>query len=239
MSQLEVLRETIDIVLSVPSCLFCRSGPSRLVGHSAVAYKDSMLFYGGGESQNSPRNCLWRYSFAAHTWEQMATLASSNPPPRMHHCSVGVGAGYEPVAGTTTTTTGSELRRPKLLEDKLRPFKNKCFPAPLAFLGSEVAIELETFGPDKRSGGGTCVKSAGSDGGKEGLTGKDVKRIRHCLTFENKAFGEQWSCEEEELFGEEDGDMTQHLPDVLLVLGGKPLAGRTSISMWQMTLTDT
>ncbi|XP_076023912.1 host cell factor [Genypterus blacodes] len=216
------------------SCLKSRSGPSRLVGHSAVAYKDSMLLFGGGESQNSPENFLWRYSFAAHTWEQMATLAGSNPPPRMHHCSVGVGAGYEPDAGTTT---GSELR-PRRLEDRLRPFKNKCFPAPLTFLGSEVAIELETFSLER------------SDS-KEGLIGKDAKtsdqhvrqRIRNCLTFENKAFSAQWSCEEEEeLFGEEeeeDRDMAQHLPDVLLVLGGKPRAGQTPISMWQMTLTDT
>ncbi|KAF7663415.1 hypothetical protein LDENG_00210880 [Lucifuga dentata] len=214
------------------SCLKTKSGPSRLVGHSAVGYKDSMFLFGGGESQNSPKNCLWRYSFSTQAWEQMAMLPGMNPPPKIHHCSVGVGPSYKPITSTTTSLGLS----PRQLHGKHRPFKNKCFPAPMTFLGSEGAIELETFSPDKCYGGRTFTKSSGLDCSKEGLI--DARRIGNCLTFENKAFSEQWSCKEEELLSEEDGDMAQHLPDVLLVLGGKPQTGHTSISIWQMTLTD-
>lgn len=192
-----------------------RSGPSRLMGHSAVAYKDFMLLFGGGESQNSPNNCLWRYNFTSQTWGQVPTLPGSSPPDRIHHCCAGLGPSYKSNPGTSCPSP--ELQ----CGDKLRPFKNKCFPAPLTFLGSEGAIELETFSPDK------CYGNK-----KEGSMGKDAQLIGNCLTFENKAFRKQWS------YSEEDGDISQHLPDLLLVLGGRPCTGHSPISIWQMTLTD-
>ncbi|CAK6974134.1 Hypothetical predicted protein [Scomber scombrus] len=192
-----------------------KSGPSRLMGHSAVAYKDYMLLFGGGESQNSPNNCLWRYSFTSQSWEKLPTLPGSNPPDRIHHCCAGLGPSYK--SNTGSTCSSSELEP----GGKLRPFKNKCFPAPLTFLGSEGAIELETFSPDK------CYGDR-----KESMMGKDAQQIGNCLTFENKAFQKQWS------YSEEDGDITQHLPDLLLVVGGRPCTGHSPISVWQMTLTD-
>lgn len=108
----------------------------------------------------------------------------------------------------------------------MRPFKNKCFPAPLTFLGSEGAIELETFGPDR------CYtsKSQSSE-----VTGKGSQQIISCLTFENKAFRTHSTDEELE---EDAEDVAQHLPDLLLVLGGRPCSHHSPISMWQMTLTD-
>ncbi|XP_071340535.1 uncharacterized protein klhdc3l [Trachinotus anak] len=201
-----------------------KSGPSRLIGHSAVAYKDSMLLFGGGESQNSPNNCLWRYSFTTHTWGQVATLPGSSPPDKIHHCCAGLGPSYSGL-------------QPRLLDDKLRPFKNRCFPAPLTFLGSEGAIELQTFSLDK------CNSSKGLTPSElnvreDVVMGKDAQRVGNCLTFENKAFRKQWSCTEEDLLDEEDGDIVQHLPDLLLVLGGRPCTSHSPMSIWQMTLTD-
>ncbi|KAM3861752.1 leucine-zipper-like transcriptional regulator 1 homolog [Diretmus argenteus] len=213
------------------SCLNIMSGPSRLVGHSAVAYKDSMLLFGGGESQNSPQNCLWRYSFTTQTWERLAMLPSSNPElTRIHHCCVGLGSSYQP---TTSSPCSSPQRwssglRPKLLDSKLRPFKNKCFPSQLTFLGTEGAIELQTFSPDEGKALGEFST----------VDCRDAKRIGNCLTFENRAFSKQWS-HEEEVGDTEEHDITQHLPDLLLVIGGKPLTRQIpSISVWQMTLTD-
>nr|XP_020462152.1 leucine-zipper-like transcriptional regulator 1 isoform X2 [Monopterus albus] len=197
------------------SSLRTKSGPSRLVGHSAVAYKDSMLLFGGGESQNSPNNCLWRYSFTTQTWEQVATLPGSDPPYKMYHCCIGLGPGY----GSNTSST----LKPRLPDDKQRPFKNKCFPEPLTFLGSEGAIELETFSLNKS---------------KDSLTGKDAQWTGNCLTFQNKAFRKQWSCREDEQLDEEDEAIVKHLPDLLLVLGGKPNPSHNPISIWQMTLTN-
>ncbi|XP_022609645.1 ras guanine nucleotide exchange factor F-like isoform X1 [Seriola dumerili] len=206
-----------------------KSGPSRLMGHSAVAYKDSMLLFGGGESLNSPENCLWRFSFTTQTWGQVATLQGSSPPDKIHHCCAGLGPSYK-------SNTSSGLQ-PRLLDDKLRPFKNKCFPAPLTFLGSEGAIELETFSLDKCYSS-KLTKPSELNNSNEGRMGKDAQQVGNCLTFENKAFSKQWGCTEEDLLDEEDGDIVQHLPDLLLVLGGRPCSSHSPMSIWQMTLGD-
>ncbi|XP_078119124.1 kelch domain-containing protein 3 isoform X2 [Sander vitreus] len=226
-----------DSTSNMWSSLKNKAGPSRLMGHSAVAYQDSMLLFGGGESQNSPQHCLWRYHFSTQTWEQVATLPSSNPPGKIHHCCVGVGPSYK--SNTSSPCSGSA--QPRLLEGKLRLFKNKCFPAPLTFLGSEGAIELETFSPDRCYGSKTLTQSSQLFNSKEGLMGKDAQQIGNCLTFENKAFRKQWCCRGDNLLDkeeEEDEGDTAHLPDLLLVLGGKPCTTHSPISIWQMTLTD-
>lgn len=194
-----------------------------------------MLLFGGGESQNSPNNCLWRYSFTSESWGQVATLPGFNPPGRIHHCCAGLGPSYK--SSTSSLCCDSGLQ-PQLQEGRLRPFKNKCFPAPLTFLGSEGAIELETFSPDKCYSNKTLTNVAELDKSKESLTGKDAQRIGNCLTFQNKAFRKQWNCTEEDLLDEEDGEMSQHLPDLLLVLGGRPCTRHSPITMWQMTLSD-
>lgn len=203
-------------------CFLCsflqppRSGPSRLMGHSSVAYRDSMLLFGGGESQNSPNNCLWRYSFTTQTWTQVTTLPGSNPPAKIHHCCAGLGPSYKSSTSSLNSSSGHQTRQ---LEARIRPFKNKCFPAPLTFLGSEGDIELETFTPERCYG--TKLQPADM-----------IEKIGNCLTFENKAFRKQCSDEEE------DEDVAQHLPDLLLVLGGRPCSRHSHISLWQMTLTD-
>ncbi|XP_040913313.1 ras guanine nucleotide exchange factor F isoform X2 [Toxotes jaculatrix] len=217
------------------SSLRTKSGPSKLRGHSAVTYKDSMLLFGGGESQNSPKNCLWRYSFTTQTWGQVATLPGSCPPDKIHHCCTGLGPSYK---SNTSSPSPSSGLQPRLLDDKPRPFKNKCFPAPLTFLGSEPGIELETFSLDKCYGSRTLPKSSEVDNSKEGSVGKDPQHIGTCLTFENKAFSTQWSVTEEDLLNEEDGNIVQHLPDLLLVFGGRPCTSHSPMSIWQMTLTD-
>lgn len=110
-----------------------------------------------------------------------------------------------------------------LLDSRMRPFKNKCFPAPLSFLGSDGAIELETFSQDQ------CydTKLRASELIKNG-----TQQLGNCLTFENKAFRKKSSGDEE------DEDVALHLPDLLLVLGGRPCSSHGPISVWQMTLTD-
>lgn len=203
------------------------------MGHSAVAYKDSMLLFGGGESQNSPKNCLWRYSFTTQSWGQVATLPGSSPPDKIHHCCTGLGPSYKSNTSSLSSSSGLQTR---ILNDKLRPFKNKCFPAPLTFLGSEGAIELETFSLDKCYSSKALTKSSELDSSKEDLMGNDSQWNGNCLAFENKAFSKQWT--EEDLLNEEDGDIVQHLPDMLLVLGGRPCTSHSPMSIWQMTLTD-
>ncbi|XP_032385260.1 tip elongation aberrant protein 1 isoform X2 [Etheostoma spectabile] len=223
------------------SSLKNKAGPSRLMGHSAVAYQDSMLLYGGCESQNSPKHCLWRYHFSTQTWGQVATLPGSNPPGKIHHCCVGLGPSYK---SKTSSGPCSGSAQPRLLEGKRRLFKNKCFPTPprKMCLGSEGAIELETFSPARCYGSKTPTQPSQLVNSKEGLMGREAQQIENCLTFENKVFRKPWGCrgdnpldKEEE---EDDEDVAAHLPDLVLVLGGRPCTTHSPISIWQMTLTD-
>ncbi|KAJ8012387.1 hypothetical protein DPEC_G00042190 [Dallia pectoralis] len=217
------------------SSLKSMSGPSKLLGHSAVVYRDSMLLFGGGETQHNPSSCLWRYSFNTQTWGKISALHNSSPPPhRIHHCCVGLGSSYQSamtaVTTTTTTTPTPTVTTRSRLENKLRPFKNKCFPSNPETQGD---IELTTFSRDQ------LLTEPGDCG--NGVNGKAVEPTGNCLTFENQeAFSEKWSCcEEDESHKPESNDsIAQHLPDLLLSLGGKPLTEHTTISVWQMTLAN-
>ncbi|KAG9349104.1 hypothetical protein JZ751_029424 [Albula glossodonta] len=198
------------------------SGPSKLVGHSAVVYKDSMLLFGGGGTQSSPRNNVWRFSFLTQSWERLAALTDSSPPCKSHHCSVGLGPSYQPLAQTAGLMGEGQPGRPRNMGARLRPFKNRCFPA-------EGSIEMETF----------CIKNqrnfAQYGGSSNGHAGKKALK-ETCLTFENQeAFSTEWTCEDS--FDAEE-NMALHLPDLLLVMGGRPLGGHSGISMWQLTLGD-
>ncbi|MEQ2184992.1 hypothetical protein GOODEAATRI_013584, partial [Goodea atripinnis] len=179
-------------------------GPPRLMGHAAVTYRDSMLLFGGGESQNSPNNSLWRYSFSSQSWSQVASLPGSDAPDRIHHCCVGLGRSYELDASSFSS------------DAKPKHFKNKCFPA------SHSDIEMKTFSKSLSSSELDTHSEPGNDP----------------QLMENKAFSKQWSCSEELLLNQGDGDLLKNLPDTLLVLGGRPYSRQSPISIWSMTLTD-
>ncbi|NXC39993.1 LZTR1 regulator, partial [Penelope pileata] len=44
-------------------------GPPPVVGHASVVFKDSMLVFGGGISNSSPSDDLWKYHFHTQTWK--------------------------------------------------------------------------------------------------------------------------------------------------------------------------
>ncbi|KAG5852843.1 hypothetical protein ANANG_G00066840 [Anguilla anguilla] len=159
------------------SSIRSHSGPSKLVGHSAVAYQDNMLLFGGGGAQSSPPT---------------ASGAS--------------GRAHAP---------GEGLSGPRHAGARLRPFKNRCFPA-------EGSIELDTFCVESRAAGAESRARPPAPGGT-------------CLTFENQeAFGKGWTDVDES----STEDLSFPLPDLLLVLGGRPMGANPGISMWQLTLTD-
>ncbi|XP_061092964.1 leucine-zipper-like transcriptional regulator 1 homolog isoform X2 [Conger conger] len=195
------------------------SGPSKLVGHSAVVYQDNMLLFGGGAAQSPSRNGLWRFSFPTQVWERLAAITASSPPCKMHHCIAGLGPSYRPQPQSSHTPPGEgPLGRPRPAGAKLRPFKNRCFP-------TEGSIELETFCVENRHGAPPHADTRIHPASLKGS----------CLTFENQeAFGKGCDCED----GSSAEDVTFHLPDLLLVLGGRPMGANPGISMWQLTLSD-
>ncbi|NXM46861.1 GEFF factor, partial [Gymnorhina tibicen] len=44
-------------------------GPPPVVGHASIVCKDSMLVFGGGISNSSPNDDLWKYHFHTQTWK--------------------------------------------------------------------------------------------------------------------------------------------------------------------------
>ncbi|XP_067300329.1 leucine-zipper-like transcriptional regulator 1 homolog [Pseudorasbora parva] len=202
------------------SCIKFHSGPSRLVGHSAVFFKDSMLIFGGGETQTSPQNSLWRFNLKTETWKKLALLPGSASLCRIHHCSIGLGQSFQPTEPNNIFCR--EIPYSHSIHNKLRPFKNKCQP----FHGAmqEPCIELQTFHIDNKKGLPDLSNAL-----------NDTKLKGSCLTFENQeAVCKKWNSAD--LTEENEDAMFLHMPDLLLVLGGKPLQGQSMISVWHMTV---
>ncbi|XP_015213937.2 leucine-zipper-like transcriptional regulator 1 homolog [Lepisosteus oculatus] len=199
------------------------SGPSKLVGHSAVRYEDSMLLFGGGETHSFPKNSLWRFSFTSQTWEKLSTAADASPPARIYHCSTGLGPGFRAKGSTAPSPGPSPGSTEKQDGLRLRPFKNRCFPS----AAMQGAIELDTF----------CIKNGMDGSGREtSSSGAPERDDRLCppslrtsgLTVVNR-----------EAFGKDSLSVPEdRVVDLLLVIGGKPLSRRASISVWQLTLAD-
>ncbi|XP_063069065.1 kelch domain-containing protein 3 [Engraulis encrasicolus] len=261
------------------SLIKTHSGPSKLVGHSMLLYRDSLLVFGGGDTLGSPGNGLWRLdltsssssggsSSSSHLWDKMAAVKGSSPPGKAHHCAVGLGPGFQPSwarcrSNSSRSAPASLLGSPRTSPSplgKFRPFKNKLSPAPSPLL--EGAIELQTLSSrtttDSGIGSGRSrdyevVELKGVEEEEEEVgEGEERDYFRlggsSCLTFENQdAFRKHWNTEgERDEEGEGEGEASSdcseesiehHLPEAMLMIGGKPLAcGKTSISVWQMAL---
>ncbi|KAL0184610.1 hypothetical protein M9458_020306, partial [Cirrhinus mrigala] len=178
------------------------SGPSRLVGHSAVFFKDSMLIFGGGETQSFPQSSLWRFNLETQTWKKLALLPGSPTLCRIHHCSIGLGQSFQPTAPSSIYI---EIPNSHNFTNKLRPFKNKCQPSHPT--SQEPCIELQTFHKDNKK----FLPDFS-------IPLKDTKLKGSCLTFANQeAISEKRNSGD---LGEETkDDMFLHMPDLLLVLG--------------------
>lgn len=201
------------------SCIKFNSGPSRLVGHSAVLFKDSMLIYGGGETQSLPQNILWSFNLSTMTWKKLPLLTGSTSPYRIHHCSIGLGPSFQP-----TVPPGVHCKEipNSYIHNKLRPFKNKCLPSNSPM--QENYIELQTFKEENK-----MILPDFST-----LALKEAKLKSNCLTFENQeAVSEKHVSSH---MTEEAEDAILHIPDLLLVIGGKPVQGHQRISVWHMPM---
>ncbi|XP_059417255.1 kelch domain-containing protein 3-like isoform X2 [Carassius carassius] len=202
------------------SCIKFHSGPPRLVGHSAVLLKDSMLIFGGGETQSSPQSSLWRFNLEKQTWKKLALLPGSPYLCRIHHCSIGLGQSFQPTV--TNRVYLREIPNSHIINNRLRPFKNKCQPSRPNL--HEPCIELKTFHMDNKKHSPDFS-----------IALKDTKVKESCLTFENQeAISEKRNSVD--LAEDTEDAMFLHMPDLLLVLGGKPLQGQHMISVWHMTV---
>ncbi|XP_018597224.2 leucine-zipper-like transcriptional regulator 1 homolog [Scleropages formosus] len=198
-------------------------GPPRLVGHSVGVFRDTMLLFGGGESQGSPNSALWKFSFASRSWEKLSALPGMPPPCKVHHCSTGLGPGFEP--SSCAFAAGDEGPFGALERSSSWPFRMRRSSAPISRPDCPAgAMELDTF---RTVGDVDCLEKQSNC----------QKRSAPCGS---RAPGEEVSGSHRDSKepGAKEESIVHHLPDLLLVTGGKPLGGQAGISLWMMTLTD-
>lgn len=151
------------------------------------------------------------------TWKKLPLLTGSTSPCRIHHCSVGLGPGFQPTAPHSVHSR--DIPNSHIINNKRRPFKNKCLPTL-----QETCIELQTLKTENRK----CLTDFS-------IALKEATLKGSCLTFENQeAVSEKRNSGH--LVEETEDAMLLHMPDLLLVLGGKPLQGQHGISVWHMTM---
>ncbi|XP_048834350.1 uncharacterized protein si:dkey-3d4.3 isoform X2 [Brienomyrus brachyistius] len=209
------------------SSIRSHSGPSRLVGHSAVVCRGSMLLFGGAGGQCLASEDLWRFSFADQTWERLSRLTEVAPPYKVYHCSVGLGPAFQ----TQSAAFPACLDRSKSSRAKFKALR--YFPGALGRPTGPIedTIHLETF----------CVSSVLEKDYQSSRLAEGSPQTMEVtanglgLTFENRdACSRDMDCEETPSPG-----VSEHRhPDVLLLLGGRPLSEGASISVWQMTPSD-
>ncbi|XP_041056084.1 leucine-zipper-like transcriptional regulator 1 isoform X2 [Carcharodon carcharias] len=252
-----------------------RSGPHQLVGHSAVVYQDSMLIFGGGRDHNNSDNSLWKFHLKAQTWERLNPATDTSPPPKIYHCTIGVGPSFQEkhVDEFSLTTSAPSF----ICHDNSIGLQDTRNEKPLAALKGACCLNFSTQAP------GYCSPSAVKLRAKNTYSNIEMKTfsVQSTESRENllsltapDPFAPEWdwpcenshqvSIQPEELppaddsteeysdngvLGEastlclEQGDAALHsrdsLPEVLLIVGGKPLSESGCISLWQMKLCET
>ncbi|XP_078408713.1 leucine-zipper-like transcriptional regulator 1 homolog isoform X2 [Cetorhinus maximus] len=251
-----------------------RSGPHQLVGHSAVVYQDSMLIFGGGRDHNNSDNSLWKFHLKAQTWERLNPATDTSPPPKIYHCTIGVGPSFQEkhIDEFSHTSTPSFI-----CHDNSVGLQDTRNGKPLAALKGACCLNFSTQAP------GYCSPSAVKLRAKNTYSNIEMKTfsVQSTESRENllsltapDPFAPEWdwqcenghqvSIQPEELppaddsteeysdngvLGEastlclDQGDAALHsrdsLPEVLLIVGGKPLSESGCISLWQMKLCET
>jgi len=207
-----------------------------------------MLVFGGGISNSSPNDDLWKYHFHTQTWKKLTSATKANFSPKMYHCILGIGADFQTTSDFTNTFPSHWKSEQKGCHQLVAIPKHTRFcsyfrqqPAYRA-LGNEEssAIEMKTFSLPLRPGG-FCAFQTTSEAERDpsratSTLSKDKSRCLFVSTEKEASAAAQ-------TVGEEEGTNCQHATtvaeassdtNVLLLIGGKPLSGSSEISFWQM-----
>lgn len=218
-----------------------------MVGHASVVFKDSMLVFGGGISNSSPNEDLWKYHFHTQTWKKLSGLMKANFSPKMYHCMLGIGVGFQPTSDFTDTFP-SHCKSRKDHHQLVTIPKHSRFcsyfrqqPAYRAFSNEDSgAIEMKTFSFPLEPVGFCAFQTTPE-------LELDPNRATSILTKDGSA--PLFLSSEKETFAaaavmeQEEGTNCQHAAagaevssdaNVLLLIGGKPLSSFSEISFWQM-----
>ncbi|MGH0144271.1 UNVERIFIED_CONTAM: hypothetical protein FKN15_002527 [Acipenser sinensis] len=227
---------------SLPPPSSCDAGPGPRHGHSATVYRSAMFLYGGlmGLREQSD---FWKWNFCSQSWaciktlftslswEKLGTSTGTVPPSKIYHCCAGLGPSFQPQSSRDCLPQGSPTSHERNNCPKYRLFKNRCSPASncVAPKCPQEGIEMQTF----------FIQSD-----REPQGGREEDTLLHSPVRMESCIADRIACEgpppQDSFISylEAEDSMVARLPDSLLVIGGKPWFNQTSVSIWQMILSD-
>ncbi|KAM9011101.1 kelch domain-containing protein 1-like isoform 1-T3 [Ara ararauna] len=231
-----------DFVSSSWSNIRTSQGPPPVVGHASIVFKDSMLIFGGGISNSSPNNDLWKYNFHTQTWKKLSIITKANFSPKMYHCILGIGVGFQTTSDFTDMFPSHWKSKQKdhyqLVTIPKHTRLCNYFRQQTAYrvFGNEESdtIEMKTFSLPPGQGG-FCALQTTSEAEVDpnratSILSKDGS-LRLLVSSEETFAAAQ-------MVGEEEGASSQPAPaadtNVLLLIGGKPLSSLSEISVRQI-----
>lgn len=205
-----------------------------MVGHASIVCKDSMLIFGGGISNSSPNDDLWKYHFHTQTWKKLSSTTKGNFSPKMYHCILGIGADFQTTSDCTETFP-SPLKSDQKDHSQLLPFpRHSGFCSYFCPQPAERsnAIEMKTFSLPLEPAEFPAFQTTSE-------AGLDPNRDRSCLSKDKSLH--LLACSGEAV-GEEEGTDCgcaasggeSSSTNTLLLIGGKPLSSFSEISFRQM-----
>lgn len=211
-----------------------------MVGHASIVCKDSMLIFGGGISNSSPYDDLWKYHFHTQTWKKLSSTTKGNFSPKMYHCILGIGVDFQTTSDFTDAFP-SHCKSVQKDQPQLVPilrhsgFCSFFCPQPTE---RSNAIEMKTFSLPLEPAAFPASQTTSE-------TGLGPKRDRSCLSKDKslpllacsgEAFAAAQAVDKEERpdWGcvATGGGISR--TNTLLLIGGKPLSSFSGISFRQM-----
>ncbi|XP_069080720.1 leucine-zipper-like transcriptional regulator 1 isoform X2 [Pleurodeles waltl] len=216
--------------------------PPKVMGHSSVVFEDCMLVFGGGRPNDSATSHLWKFQFCSQSWKKIS-FKDVLPISQMYHSLLGVGLSFQQKIKFSNQSKddfnqmlkeGQQSRAPYNTFQTLRYNKVSNITN-----GIEMKIFTQCPGVPLSTSKQTFSKYCAIEG-QAVLSEVET-------SFFNPMFGCPEDNEDMTRYPIKDGDVTiqhrdysdvplKHFPDVLLLIGGKPLAGCSSISIWQMKM---
>lgn len=206
-----------------------------------------MLVFGGGISNSSPNNDLWKYHFHTQTWKKLSGITKANFFPKMYHCILGSGVAFQTTSGSPNTSPshwkGKQKDRHPLVpipkHSRLCDYFHRQPLCPASREQSE-AIEMKTFSlPLEPAGFRAFQTTSGAELDPNRATSilSKEKPTHLFVSAEKETFAAAVLVEEEERTDCRDTTAVDEVSsdsNVLLVIGGKPLSSFSEISFWQI-----
>lgn len=196
-----------------------------------------MLIFGGGISNSSPNDDLWKYHFHTQTWKKLTSTTKGNFSPKMYHCILGIGVDFQTTSDFTDTfpiAKREQKDHPQLVHiPRYSGFCSYFCPQPME---RSNAIEMKTFSLPLEPAEFPAFQTTSEAGLGPNRDRSSQDKSLHLSACSGEAFAAAQAV------GEEDrtdrgcaatgGEISR--TNTLLLIGGKPLSSFSEISFRQM-----